>query len=181
MKKNVLILALALLIALPVFGLAAEAATAPAEETQTVTPYGGQYGRRFNQAPALETEEQADPVTPYGRQSVRRWNQAPAQTAPSVPYGKGFSRWNQGPALAMPQYRFTDENKDGVCDLCGNEQGKNTQAPGFTDEDKDGVCDYLGTDQQRQGRGQMQSMRGGRGHKGMQPGQQNFGGGRHRR
>ena len=44
MKKNLILLALALLIALPIYGLAAEAAALP-EETQTIA-YGGQFGRR---------------------------------------------------------------------------------------------------------------------------------------
>ena len=117
MKKNILILALALLIALPVFGLAAEAATAPAEETQTVTPYGGQYGRRWNQNP---------------------------ETATQIP----------------PQAGFADENGDGACDLCGNEQGGNAKGPNFTDADGNGVCDHLGTDQQGQAFGRGQMLRG---------------------
>ncbi len=117
MKKNILILALALLIALPVFGLAAEAATAPAEETQTVTPYGGQYGRRWNQNP---------------------------ETATQMP----------------PQAGFVDENGDGACDLCGNEQDGNAKGPNFTDADGNGVCDHFGTGQQGRMNARMQSQRG---------------------
>lgn len=198
MKRNLLIIALVLLIALPVFGLAAETAVATTDETQTTQPipYGRQYGHRWNQAPAEEIEEQTAPVTSYGRRFNqapaapvdgqnsnvapygRRFNQAPA---PAVPNGRGFSRWNKGTAQGAEQYRFADENKDGICDICGKEQGKNPDAPGFTDENKDGVCDYFGTSQQHQGQAQMQSMRCGRGQKGPQPGQQSFGGGRHRR
>lgn len=137
MKKNLIVIALALIIALPVFGLAQETA-APAEESQAAgtMPYGGQYGRR--------------------------WNQTPLE-------GTGL------------QDRFVDENGDGVCDICGNEQGKNAEAPGFTDENNDGVCDHLGTEGQRQGRGRMQSMRGGCRMMNRMPGQENFGGGRNRR
>ena len=137
MKKNLIVIALALIIALPVFGLAQETA-APAEESQATgtMPYGGQYGRRWNQTP-LEGTGQQD--------------------------------------------RFVDENGDGICDICGNEQGKNTEAPGFTDENNDGVCDHLGTDAQRQGRGQMRPMRGGCRMMNRMPGQHNFGGGRNRR
>ena len=137
MKKNLIVIALALIIALPVFGLAQETA-APAQESQAAgtMPYGGQYGRRWNQTPLEGTGQQS---------------------------------------------RFVDENGDGVCDICGNEQGKNAEAPGFTDENNDGVCDHLGTDQQYQGRGQMMSMRGGCRMMNRLPGQENFGGGRNRR
>ena len=137
MKKNLIVIALALIIVLPVFGLAQETA-APAEESQ------------------------AAGTMPYGRQYGRRWNQTPLE-------GTG------------QQSRFVDENGDGVCDICGNEQGKNTEAPGFTDENNDGVCDHLGTDQQYQGRGQMRPMRGGCRMMNRMPGQHNFGGGRNRR
>ena len=160
MKKNLIVIALALIIALPVFGLAQET-TAPAEESQTTgtMPYGGQYGRRWNQTP------------PQG---------ADDQTALS-PYGMGSGRMNRESGQAARQNGFVDENGDGVCDICGNEQGKNTEAPGFTDENNDGVCDHLGTDQQRQGRGRMRPMRGGCGMRNRMPVQENFGGGRNRR
>ena len=137
MKKNLIVIALALIIALPVFGLAQETA-APAEESQITgtMPYGGQYGRRWNQTPLEGTGQQA---------------------------------------------RFVDENGDAICDICGNEQGKNTEAPGFTDDNNDGVCDHLGTQGQRQGRGRMLSMRGGCRMMNRMPAQENFGGGRNRR
>ena len=159
MKKNLIVIALALIIALPVFGLAQETA-APAEESQTTQamPYGGQYGHRWNQAPTQGADDQTAPQSPYG-----------------------FGRMNRGSAQAARQNRFVDENGDGVCDICGNEQGKNTEAPGFTDENNDGVCDHLGTDQQRQGRGRMRPMRGGCGMRNRMPVQENFGGGRNRR
>ena len=157
MKKSLIVIALALIIALPVFGLAQETA-APSEESQTTgtMPYGGQYGRRWNQDPLEGTKEQA---------------------LPRNSRGMGFGRWNR----AGEQSRFADENGDGVCDICGNEQGKNTEAPGFTDENNDGVCDHFDTEGQRQGRGRMRPMRGGCGMRNRMPGQQNFGGGRNRR
>ena len=157
MKKSLIVIALALIIALPVFGLAQETA-APSEESQTTgtMPYGGQYGRRWNQAPLEGAED---------------------QTVPQSPCGMGFGRLNG----TEEQSRFVDENGDGVCDICGNEQGKNAEAPGFTDENNDGVCDHLGTERQRQGRGQMRPMRGGCRMRNRMPGQQNFGGGRNRR
>lgn len=117
MKKNLIALTLALLIALPVLGLAADV-TAPvtpeAQATQTA-PLGGQYGRRWN------------------------------QTAPET---------------TVPQAGFADADNDGICDNCGNEQGKNTDAPYYIDENKDGVCDHFGTDGQGQGNRNMQAMRG---------------------
>ena len=157
MKKNLIVIALALIIALPVFGLAQETA-APAEESQATgtMPYGGQYGRRWNQA-LLEGAED--------------------QTVPQRSCGMGFGRLNG----AEEQSRFVDENGDGVCDICGREQGKNTEAPGFTDENNDGVCDHFDTEGQRQGRGRMRPMRGGCGMRNRMPVQENFGGGRNRR
>ena len=157
MKKNLIVIALALIIALPVFGLAQETA-APSEESQTTgtMPYGGQYGRRWNQTPLEGAED---------------------QTVPQRSCGMGFGRLNG----TEEQSRFVDENGDGVCDICGREQGKNAEAPGFTDENNDGVCDHLGTEGQRQGRGRMQSMRGGCRMMNRMPGQHNFGGGRNRR
>lgn len=134
MKKNALILALALLVALPLFGLAAETAIAPVEETPAATlPAGARFGRRWSQAPAEGT----------------------------APYG------------------FTDENADGVCDVCGMEQGRNTQAPGFVDADGDGVCDHSGTDLQHTFGGRMQNQAPGGFGRGRN--QSSFGGGRHRR
>lgn len=117
MKKNLLILTLALLIALPVFGLAVDATTTVAPEVQATetTPLGGQYGPRWR------------------------------QTTPDT---------------TAPQTGFLDANNDGICDNCGNELGKNTDAPNYIDENKDGVCDHFGTDEQGQGQGQMQGMRG---------------------
>ena len=117
MKKSILILMLALIVALPLFGLTAETVTPPETDTQTVTP-----------APA-----------PMGGMFGRRWNQAPAQTTP--PAG------------------FADENKDGICDNCGQEPGKNTECPNFVDADGNGVCDRFGTDEQGQGMARMQGRR----------------------
>ena len=64
MKKNLMILTMALMIALPVFGLAADAATPAAPEVQAaettpVTPLGGQFGRRWNQTNPDTTVPQA--------------------------------------------------------------------------------------------------------------------------
>ncbi|HSK68570.1 MAG TPA: hypothetical protein VLA21_04860 [Candidatus Limnocylindria bacterium] len=154
MKKSIIILALALLVALPVFGLSAEEAPAVTEETQTAAP-ANQYGRRWTQAPAQQA----------GRGMARR-NQTPAQG-----WNAGSPRFvdensdgvcdlcgnAQGQNGSGP--RFTDENNDGVCDLCGNAQGTNPNAPGFTDADGDGVCDNLGSGRQ----GGMRGMRGMRG------------------
>ena len=117
MKKNLIALTLALLMALPVLGLAADV-TAP------VTP-----------------EVQATQTAPLGGQYGRRWN----QTAPET---------------TAPQAGFVDAYKDGICDNCGAEQGKNTDAPNYIDENKDGICDHFGTDTQGQGQSRMQAMRG---------------------
>lgn len=163
MKKNLLILTLALLIALPVFGLAADVSTPVAPEVQATdtiptAPLGGQYGRRWNQA-------------------------APDTTAPTISFvdadGDGVCD-NCGNALGTnpdaPNY--IDENKDGVCDHFGtDEQGEgqgrmqgaqgrgqgmrgrgqqslggangNVQGSNYADANKDGVCDNLGTGAQQ--------------------------------
>ena len=119
MKKNLIILTLALLIALPVLGLAADVSTPVTPELQATgtTPLGGQYGRRWNQTP----------VTPN---------------------------------TTIPQSNYVDADNDGICDICGVEQGKNIDAPNYIDENKDGLCDHYGTDLQGQGTRNMQSMRG---------------------
>ena len=69
-------------------------------------------------------------------------------------------RWNQVPAQNDPQNGFVDADSDGLCDLCGNEQGKNTGAPNFVDSDLNGVCDHFGTELQGQGSAQQAGGRG---------------------
>ena len=120
MKKNLIILTLAILIALPVFGLAVEATTPETTEVQ---------------------ETETTPTAPYGGQHGRRWN----QTAPGT---------------TDPQAGFVDDDNGGVCDICGNGQGKNPDAPNFLDENEDGVCDHFDTDRQGQGARGPQAMRG---------------------
>lgn len=136
MKKNLIILALALLVALPVFGLAADGSTPAvpeeqATETPLTTPLGGQYGRRWNQA-------------------------APNTTAPQTGYVDADNNGlcdNCGNALGTnPEAPgFIDENKDGVCDHFGtDEQG---QGQGR-------LQGMMGRMQNRQGRGQGMMGRG---------------------
>lgn len=202
MKKNLLILALALTIALPVFGLAAEVTTAPATtaETTATTPYGGQYGRRWNQ----------QPVTPA--------------TAPQTNYedadGDGICDncgQAQGTNPAAPGYVDADGN--GVCDHLGTaQQGQafgrgqmlrgqgrnqrsfgqaqgmmagrqammgrgpmgNTEGRNYVDADNNGVCDNLGTAPSfGPGQPNVQPGPGNFGPGNMGPG--NFGPGRNRR
>ncbi|MHC1787809.1 MAG: hypothetical protein AB9880_12200 [Christensenellales bacterium] len=87
----------------------------------------------------------------------------PAPTT-GIPYGPRW-RWNTAPDANTPETGYIDANGDGLCDNCGQEAGKNPDAPGFLDEDKDGVCDHFGTAGQGQGgwqgmRGRMQQMMG---------------------
>lgn len=128
MKKNLLILTLALLIALPVFSLAAEV-------TKPVTPQA-EAAQTASETPEGQTTEAA----PLGRRQNRRFS----QTAPET---------------VVRQTGFADADQDGICDNCGQEQGKNTNAPNFIDENKDGVCDHFGTDGQGQGARNIQAMR----------------------
>jgi len=169
MKKNLLILTLALLIALPVLGLAADLTPVTTPETQTA-------------------EATAAPIL-YGP----RWRQnaTPATTIPQTGYVDADNDGicdNCGNALGTnpdaPNY--VDENKDGVCDHFGtdeqgqrlgrmqqmmgrmqNLQGRSRQAQGrgqgmmgrgvqgnaqgqnYADANNDGVCDNFGTDTQR--------------------------------
>ncbi len=162
MKKNLMILTLALLIALPVFGLAADATATAAPEVQAIdatptAPLGGQYGRRWNQA-------------------------APNMTVPASGFvdvdGDGVCD-NCGNALGTnPEApNYIDENKDGVCDHFGTDEqgkgqmqgaqergrgmkGRNQQAQGkgtqgnaqghyYADANNDGVCDNLASNVQR--------------------------------
>ena len=137
MKKNLIILTLALLIALPVFGLAADVTVPEAQTTQTA-PLGGQYGRRFNQAPQAPAAQQGSYVDADND-------------------GKCDICGNeQGTNAAAPG--FVDANNDGTCDHYGTDlqgqggrrQGKgvqgSAQGQSFVDADGNGVCDNLGTD-----------------------------------
>ena len=196
MKKTSLIIALMLLLALPVFGQAAETAQpAPAEETgltQTAqaAPYGGQFNRR-NRMPmnpaetAPETEESTAPAAPWGNQPKGRSPmpmkraQMMQQRQAQMMQQKHTQMMQQKRVEMMHQIHFVDENGDGLCDLCGQEQGmmnmmpgrsnqtdrnnqagQNSEAPGFTDADGNGVCDYFGTQQQGQGQGQNRAPHG---------------------
>jgi len=159
MKKNLIVLTLALLIALPVFGLAADATTPAAPEVQATEP---------------------TPTTPLGGQYGRRWNQtAPDTTVPQVGYvdadGDGVCD-NCGNALGTnpDAPNFIDENKDGVCDhfgtdeqgqgqsfrqgmrgrmqqmMGGGQQGQgNVQGQNYADANNDGVCDNFDSNAQR--------------------------------
>jgi hypothetical protein len=64
------------------------------------------------------------------------------------------------PLVPEAQTNYIDADGDGLCDICGNEPGKNTQAPGFIDANVEGTCDHYGTDQQGQGRGQNAQGKG---------------------
>ena len=172
MKKNLLILTLALLVALPVLGLAADLTPATTPETQTAAPI--LYGPRWRQ------------------------NATPATTVPQTGYvdadndGICDNCGNvQGTNPEAPG--FIDGNKDGICDHFGtdeqgqrqgrmqtmrghmrqtigrmqNLQGRSRQAQGrgqgmmgrgvqgnaqgqnYADANNDGVCDNFGIDTQR--------------------------------
>ena len=146
MKKNLIILTLALLIALPVFGLAADVTTPEAQTTQTAA-LGGQYGRRWNQAPQAPAAQQGSYVDADddGKCDICGNEQGTNATAPG----------------------FVDADNDGTCDNYGtdlqgqggnrqgngggqNAQGKgvqgSAQGQSFVDADGNGVCDNLGTD-----------------------------------
>ena len=171
MKKTLLILAMALLIALPALGLATDL---PAP-TETEAPA------------ATETEAPAATNAPLGRQYGRRWQQANPEAAQPSP---GFVDENKdgicdncGTAEGQnPQAPgFVDENKDGVCDHYGtDEQRQNqgqrrhagmrgrgmqkrspmgqqrgrqgsVQGPNWADANGDGICDNFRGGRQGQG------------------------------
>ena len=118
MKKSVWILALALTLALPALGLAAEAPAAP----QPLAAYGRQ-GGRWNQ------------TAPQGAQAAQgSFTDADSDGVCDV--------CGSVPGTNAQGMRFTDADKDGVCDHLGTGQGA-----GFADSDGDGVCDHLGTRQ----------------------------------
>lgn len=173
MKKTLLVLAMALLIALPIFSLAAEEAALP--ETETIPVPATQYGRRWRQTAPQSRFEDADNdgiCDNCGQAQNQNQNQGQNPDAPG----------------------FADENKDGVCDnfgtgqqgqgrrgnaagcgqrvgrmgrrmgrgMRGNVQGQGQgqgQGRGFVDADGNGICDHAGS-------GRMQNQR---------PGQGNFG------
>lgn len=178
MKKLSLALALMLLLALPVFGLAES-------ETQEAAPETSQ----TQQAPA------------YGR---GRFRKAALETAP---LGRNFTDADNDGLCDNCEENFVDLNKDGICDNCaqalggrmtgrnrqtksrGNKaqpigRGNRAQAPGrgnqaqtngqggmnrnqptnpnFVDSDNDGVCDHFQNNTQRPGRGGAPGRRHGK-------------------
>ena len=143
MKKNLMILTMALMIALPVFGLAADAATPAAPEVQAaettpVTPLGGQFGRRWNQTNPDTTVPQAGFVDADGDGVCDTCGNAQG-TDPDAP-------------------NYIDENKDGVCDRFGtDEQG---QGQGRMQEMRGRMQQTMGRGQNAQGRGQGMMGRG---------------------
>lgn len=143
MKRNLMILALALLVALPVFGLAADVSTpavpeAQATETPPTYPLGGQYGRRWNQA-------------------------APRTTAPLTGCADADKDGicdncgnAQGTNPGAPG--FIDENNDGICDRFSTDaQG---QRQGFLQGMRGRMQGRMGRMQNAQGRGQGMMGRG---------------------
>lgn len=130
MKKIAILLTLALLVMIPAMSLAEATPTETPAATQPAVPYGMQRGRWFQNPPA-DAPDASDFMPPW-------------------------ARWYQNESATQPN--FVDENKDGVCDNCGNTPGQNPEAPGFLDENQDGVCDHFGTAQQFQNR--MKNMRG---------------------
>ena len=143
MKKNLMILTMALMIALPVFGLAADAATPAAPEVQAaettpVTPLGGQFGRRWNQTNPDTTVPQAGFADADGDGVCDTCGNA------------------QGTDPSSPNY--IDENKDGVCDHFGtDEQG---QGQGRMQEMRGRMQQMMGRGQEMRGRMQQTMGRG---------------------
>ena len=150
MKKNLMILTMTLMIALPVFGLAADAATPAAPEVQAaettpVTPLGGQYGRRWNQTNPDTTVPQAGFVDADGDGVCDTCGNA------------------QGTDPSSPNY--IDENKDGVCDRFGTDeqgqgQGRMQEMRGRMQKMMGRMQEMRGRMQQTMGRGQNAQGRG---------------------
>lgn len=161
MKMKLLILTLALLLALPVFGLASDAAAPAAPEVQATqtTPPGGQYGPRRRQT-APETTAPQTGCVDADKDGV------------CDNCGAG-----QGKNSDAPNY--IDENKDGVCDRFGTDdqgqgsrgmqqmRGRMAQMMGRMAQMRDRMAQMRDRMQNAQGR--MQGMMG-RG----QQGQENF-------
>lgn len=146
MKNKLFVLALVLMMALPVFGLAAEI-TATENPTPAAEAEVPEQAAEETEQPAEETEQEAVPAEQV-----------------DLPTGRRQGRGRQAMA---PQAGFTDENEDSVCDNCGKARGQNPEAPSFTDADGDGVCDHRSERAPRQGRmggrrmrSQMPGMRG---------------------
>ena len=150
MKKNLMILTMTLMIALPVFGLAADAATPAAPEVQAaettpVTPLGGQFGRRWNQTNPDTTVPQAGFVDADGDGVCDTCGNA------------------QGTDPSSPNY--IDENKDGVCDRFGTDeqgqgQGRMQEMRGRMQQMMGRMQEMRGRMQQTMGRGQNAQGRG---------------------
>ncbi|NLX82316.1 MAG: hypothetical protein GXZ04_00640 [Clostridiales bacterium] len=179
MKKNVLILALALLLALPVFGLAAEETAQPETSTPVnqTTPQGAQRGRRWNQTPAAPA---ATPKSNYVDDNNDGVCDNCGQTQGNNPDAPGFvdadgngvcdhlGTEQQGQAFGRNQaLRGRGSNKRAFGRSQGmNGQGKADNNPGrnFVDADKDGVCDNYPNEEApvRQGKHQG-TQQGGKG------------------
>lgn len=173
MRKTLVILVMALLIALPVFGLAAELPAAP--DAETAAPPAVQYGRRWRQTTPAEPAVPATPAAPRTGY-VDADNDGVCDNCGQA----------QGQNPNAPG--FTDADGDGVCDHLGSARqrrfamgsrqmmmggrgqhrrpfGNAQQMPGkgmrgaqqgsnYADSDNDGVCDNMGT-------GPMQNRRPG--------------------
>lgn len=146
MKKKLKFLSLMLALVLPAMGLAAEAAVPSLEEStpELTEPFGMGRGRAWRWP-----SSQAD--MPSGWKHARQFQVPPVPPAsddssPPRAGAYGWWRWAAG-----APHGFIDENKDGLCDVCGMEPGTHGRSPAFEDADGDGICDNLGTFQQRQG------------------------------
>ena len=133
MKKNLIILTLALLIALPLFSLATDL-TIPETQVTRTAPLGGQNGR--SQSLASQTLAAAQ----------SRFIDTDADgTCDICGVEPGKNTQSSG---------FVDDDKDGTCDHYGTGlQGQGSaQGRNYVDTDNDGVCDTVGLDA-RQGFG----------------------------
>lgn len=135
MKKKLFVLALTLILALPLLGLAQDAATPEAEDQTTAAPYGNRRGRGAQEAPADRfQDENEDGLCDLCGQKPGENKNAPG---------------------------FVDENGDGQCDHFGTDeqyQGRSQNFGRGRSQRQMGCSGQCG----QGGRGQGRRMGGGR-------------------
>ncbi len=160
MKKNLIALTLALLMALPVLGLAADvtAPVTPEVQAAQTAPLGGQYGRRWSQTAPETTAPQADASALL---SPETGTDAQDQDENNIQAMRGRMQKMMGRMQEMQghmqemQGRMQNAQGRGQGRMGRNQQAQgrgaqgNAQGPNYADANNDGVCDNLGTDTQR--------------------------------
>ncbi len=155
MKKIQRFLLIALVLMLPVMGLASE--TEQPQQEETATTESATIGIMHDQAERGVYDQTG---TPFGM--MHRGHQRIDPVAPDSKESPAFSKPRKG-RRQQPDSdvfpRFTDEDKDGLCDVCGKEPGTCARYRAFGDADGGRICDHFDALQPRQRDSVMKSGR----------------------